>query len=1138
MALIAWYPLNGDTKDYSGNNNHIVSGTYTEDVKGKIGKCFVAGGTFETVLKTPITTNKLSDNVTISFWIFNTRQAGSISIFGNKGNDSNTSASSPERTFNYYLYPTPTDFHYSCSKYGGVLEDVVPYNQWTHITTVQTSKQFIIYINGIKKRTVTISSPTPKNDYALYIGGGDNSNSSCKFNDVRIYNEALSAKQIKEIAQAKICHYTFNEELYENTTNLYDNKNKLSIVNAVVEWENTHALKCEIAANTKYAGLNFNSNLILEPLTTYTLSYKLKKVAGQLLQIRGHVEQTNFEILHTTINGKEFSNYSYYTGIDLTDSFDTYEIVIVFNTKEDITSLNKMYIQPNAIKDEYVKVRIWDIQVEKKDHATPFTTNSRSQVLKDISGYGYDMTTYNQYSPIWNKDDSSNKIKNYSTLTKKDSYSNLNFKYKYPDAFTFSCWVRTTDNEAFCLVGFPSGNNTFVSLAINNYGRISLHSYLSTPDTNGDKWYAGSTTAINDGEWHFVAATYDGTTAKSYIDGKYEASSTVTFDFERQAIYDLTINMRSPDSNWGDYEIRRYEGDISDVRVYATALSAEDIKLLYQPEISIDKTNVIRCSEINEREMTYPESIEIVSRGYGTNQDTYKVSIGDRFITKETAVGWCVTTIDIDNNITHKTFRTHGDNPVFLTLKQYVESIPATSTILLSTFDQPSAGEGASSNNNCMTWINYLRGIGATKIDGTLVYRAAYSAIIQENKIIAEAVDNSGDNSNATLNTVVNLKLNKKGFSKDASITYNEFNEIPNIESGVHNLKLGNEILPVLIDMDNDEGRWARVFYHNCKSGTVLFSSANSYAEAKETNINAPTTSDKYSILSKLESFRPNTNSSFEFKLKYPTDTDGGLNKWTMKHYSNVTLASAETYPLLSDIEGLTPTSETIIEDTNNFIPSLVGDYYIRHYKTKVYSSIAKNINFQIKSDDGVTCYVNNNIAFQKKTSTFNDVKISLNKGWNILEFLYYENAGQDYLTLNQKISELVDILDYNGTYNDSNIWKQTSNPTYEKIAGYTPVKINWTSNFWGGLEWTNGSTTLIDGSVNHGNWYYAIGVSTKHGDGMPSSADIMKNTSTPNDVELWVRINNYDLFADNLIENVSISRNGILTAKEFREIY
>ena len=102
----------------------------------------------------------------------------------------------------------------------------------------------------------------------------------------------------------------------------------------------------------------------------------------------------------------------------------------------------------------------------------------------------------------------------------------------------------------------------------------------------------------------------------------------------------------------GDYEIRRFSGDIKDVRIYATALSAEDIKLLYQPEISIDKANVIRCSEINE------ERIE-----------------------------------------------------------------------------------------------------------------------------------------------------NKKGFSKDASITYNEFNEIPNIDSGVHNLKLGDQILPVLVDMDNDGGR-------------------------------------------------------------------------------------------------------------------------------------------------------------------------------------------------------------------------------------------------------------------------------------------------------------------------------------------
>ena len=142
-----------------------------------------------------------------------------------------------------------------------------------------------------------------------------------------------------------------------------------------------------------------------------------------------------------------------------------------------------------------------------------------------------------------------------------------------------------------------------------------------------------------------------------------------------------------------------------------------------------------------------------------------------------------------------------------------------------------------------------------------------------------EVIDNSGMNSKIILNTNIKLEISQNGFNKDASVNFKEFNEIPEIKSGVHNLKLGDQILPVLVDMDNDGGRWARVFYHNCKSGTILFSSNNSFAEAKETNINAPTTSDKYSILSKLESFRPNTNSSFEFKLKYPTDTDSGLNK-------------------------------------------------------------------------------------------------------------------------------------------------------------------------------------------------------------------------------------------------------------------
>lgn len=983
MALIAWYPLNGDTKDYSGSNNNAQSNSSMPTVndEGKIGKCYSFNSNCM-LINNEFNIN--TEEFTIAFWcnlnattnhcFYSARTAigGGVSIFALNNN------------FRF-------DFAGDLWKTG----IVAPNNKWTHVAFVKKNDTRMCYINGVltaKNPNLQKISDTFFNIASIGASTENGNIASAnnylkgKLNDYRIYNEALSAKQIKEIAQAKICHYTFNEELYENTTNLYSNYPTLG---GTGEYENSEfkAEKTKIEDGYyrykwyKKVTKNFWPNIQFPayeftPGKNYTISVDIKMIERR--------NKATVEIRHSAINNdygtpgrknvsitnSPLGEWKRYT---LTRSFD--ETTSLNGTTYNVSPRMEIYATM-ANEGDYLEFEVRNYQVEEKDHTTPFTSNKRIHTLKDISGYNHDMTSSLEVSPVWKNDEQ----KSYVRLTEKAYYCFNDLNIVNLKEFTYSCWIRTSDDQSYNLLGSPTENNSNHSMAIMS-GKICFHTYFHTPDTKADKNYAVSKTIITDNQWHLATITYDNSVVKTYIDGKLENQSNLTMNFDTYEGNKIGLNLWNI-NDMGDYEIRRFSGDIKDVRIYATALSAEDIKLLYQPEISIDKANVIRCSEINE------ERIE-----------------------------------------------------------------------------------------------------------------------------------------------------NKKGFSKDASITYNEFNEIPNIDSGVHNLKLGDQILPVLVDMDNDGGRWARVFYHNCKSGTVLFSSENSFAEAKETNINAPTTSDKYSILSKLESFRPNTKSPFEFRIKYPTDTDSGLNKWTMKHYSNVTLASAETYPLLSDIEGLTPTSETIVEDTNNFIPSLVGDYYIRHYKTKVYSSIAKNINFQIKSDDGVTCYVNNNIAFQKKTSTFNDVKISLNKGWNTLEFLYYENAGQDYLILNQKISELVDILDYNGTYNDSNIWKQTSNPTYEKIAGYTPVKINWTSNFWGGLEWTNGSITLIDGSVNHGNWYYAIGVSTKHRDGMPSSADIMKNSSTPNDVELWVRINNYDLFADNLIENVSISRNGVLTAKEFREI-
>ncbi len=82
-----------------------------------------------------------------------------------------------------------------------------------------------------------------------------------------------------------------------------------------------------------------------------------------------------------------------------------------------------------------------------------------------------------------------------------------------------------------------------------------------------------------------------------------------------------------------------------------------------------------------------------------------------------------------------------------------------------------------------------------------------------------------------------------------------------------------------------------------------------------------------------------------------------------------------------------------------------------------------------------------------------------------------------------------------------TNEWKQTSDPvtTSEAVQGYLAVDINSTAQYWGGLAKSSAGQTFIDGSVGHGNWFYAIGSNAAHGGGIPGP-----NTQVVTKVELY----------------------------------
>lgn len=103
---------------------------------------------------------------------------------------------------------------------------------------------------------------------------------------------------------------------------------------------------------------------------------------------------------------------------------------------------------------------------------------------------------------------------------------------------------------------------------------------------------------------------------------------------------------------------------------------------------------------------------------------------------------------------------------------------------------------------------------------------------------------------------------------------------------------------------------------------------------------------------------------------------------------------------------------------------------------------------------------------------------------------------------------------DYPGKYNR---WRQTSNPFIQTtpnngVTGYSDTfegaHIDFRDHLWGGLEY-NGSSSLADGSVKDGTWYYAIGQKSAWEGGIPGPHPSIRCVDTA----LWVRVNDDSKF-------------------------
>jgi hypothetical protein len=95
-------------------------------------------------------------------------------------------------------------------------------------------------------------------------------------------------------------------------------------------------------------------------------------------------------------------------------------------------------------------------------------------------------------------------------------------------------------------------------------------------NNGGTNYTVDSSQSVADGKWHLLTGTYNGTTMRIYVDSVQKGSSTS---------FSGSLPTQAGDVRVGaDYQTvpaNFFTGNLDDVRIYNRALSATEVKQLY-----------------------------------------------------------------------------------------------------------------------------------------------------------------------------------------------------------------------------------------------------------------------------------------------------------------------------------------------------------------------------------------------------------------------------------------------------------------------------------------------------------------------------------------------------------------------------
>ena len=547
MALQVWLPLNKSGADKNqGLANINITSTATYNASGKLGGSYDFSNSSNRISfpSQPWMAPNDTNSISIAMWV----KAGS---------------------FNYIIACNAFEYKLSSSSFmwrlgnGGTntfatVTSGITFTTgtWYHLcgTWNAENKKLAVYVNGelIKENTSTLTSYNNISSTINLVHSG-----TWNINDFRFYDHCLSPKEVKEISKGLVLHYPLNDAYVEETNNLFSanlthHRNWNNSGSAIWNWDDNTIPK-------------INNSIIYSISRTDTGNSAIGCGACNLV-----AGKTYTASVYVYLSGNVDSNLFYIRSVDthiatLKYSNDTNpqkwpqnQWIRATATFTPSAAYNSCYIC-SYLNNANSKRALTCWQIEEKDHPTPYTPNTRNETtVYDCSGYQNNGTisgslSCSSDSPRYNK-------------SCKFGSGIIGTTSGFASAQSYAFWANVIDKTA--QIVFVDGASKL------GFG-ISSGYFLCNTEGGTSTVYSISNLTIG---WHHFAVVNN----LLYIDGVLQENRS---DINNYWLYSGSMLEIGNRSNGHSYP---WKGQISDFRVYATALSPEDIKELYNTSCIIN----------------------------------------------------------------------------------------------------------------------------------------------------------------------------------------------------------------------------------------------------------------------------------------------------------------------------------------------------------------------------------------------------------------------------------------------------------------------------------------------------------------------------------------------------------------------